>query len=350
MNLVATIACTFRLPPALLSDIRRVADELRASQNRVVTDLLTEGLARWQAGESVWFLRDRVSEQPGGKAVVYFVQSQKASAAVKIGYTTNLPHRLISLKQTYNCGELETLLVLPGTRELEQHLHAMFAHLRIEGEWFHPGEDLLTFVREQKAASKDAQEGLARPSGSVRLPADLMEAVEKRAAETGASLHTTVAEALRRGLELSAPPKPEMSVKVREMLARMESFLARLEGQIVWPPEGSPPPGLSVMPSEPAVNALTVAPVAVSEGVATDERVEVKVEEMSAPAGVSVAGDAKLAAIQNGAVPALREPLPAPPHVPRGMAPLPPREVEVDPTVPPLPLPSDVEDLMDLLP
>jgi hypothetical protein len=298
-------------------------------------------------------LRDRVSEQPGGKAVVYFVQSAKASAAVKIGYTTNLPNRLVGLKQTYNCGELETLLVLPGTRELEQHLHAMFAHLRIDGEWFHPGEDLLTFIREQKAASTEAQEGVARPSGSVRLPADLMEAAEKRAAETGASLHTIVSEALRRGLELpfNVPMKaPDSSERASGMIDRMWSLLTRLERMYTHISAFSAPPGLSVMPSEPAVEALTVAPVALSERVATAEAIMVKVagESVPAPAPASE-DDAKREAIKNATVDGV-PPLPAPPHVPRGMVPLPPREVEIDPTVSPLALPSDVEDLMDLLP
>jgi hypothetical protein len=166
---------------------------------------------------------------------------------------------------------------------------------------------------------------------TCRLPAEVEAAVREEAVRAGLSLNGAIVEAVREWVSrrrggVAGMLKPGASGGVTR--AEFEALRAELVSLRASVP---PPSGLSVMPSEPAVEGLTVAPVAVSERVATGERVEVKVEGATAPESVP-------------------EPLPAPPHVPWGMTPLPPREVEVDPTVPPQPLPSDVEDLMNLLP
>jgi hypothetical protein len=75
--------------------------------------------------------------------VTYFVQ-RIDGGPIKIGITTDIRHRLSSLQ-----GAVPTTLVcialVRGDREDE--LHARFHHLRICGEWFEPGPELLEFIR-----------------------------------------------------------------------------------------------------------------------------------------------------------------------------------------------------------
>jgi hypothetical protein len=48
--------------------------------------------------------------------------------------------------QTDNASRLEVIETCPGTVALEKELHRRFSHLRLTGEWFRPGEDLLRFI------------------------------------------------------------------------------------------------------------------------------------------------------------------------------------------------------------
>lgn len=76
--------------------------------------------------------------------VVYLVRAGDAGP-IKIGYATNFARRLKEL-QFFNHEPLTALAVIPGGRSQEHMLHERFAHLRIHGEWFRPGVDLLAFV------------------------------------------------------------------------------------------------------------------------------------------------------------------------------------------------------------
>jgi hypothetical protein len=67
-----------------------------------------------------------LSERDG---VVYFVRFQNL---VKIGFTTNLPSRMVAIPHE------EVLGTVAGTLADEKRCHAAFAHLRVKGEWFRP--------------------------------------------------------------------------------------------------------------------------------------------------------------------------------------------------------------------
>lgn len=74
---------------------------------------------------------------------VYFVQS--AAGAIKIGFSTDLKHRLRDLQVA--SGERLTLIgKVSGTYSHESSLHRHFRHLHLHGEWFSPGKDLLDFI------------------------------------------------------------------------------------------------------------------------------------------------------------------------------------------------------------
>lgn len=83
---------------------------------------------------------------------VYFAQVRWRDGTlgpIKIGYTKNLPVRMTALWRTLydrRAPRLLVLLTLPGGKDLEAEYHRRFDHLRIEGEWFEAGDDLLDFT------------------------------------------------------------------------------------------------------------------------------------------------------------------------------------------------------------
>lgn len=75
---------------------------------------------------------------------VYFFQIGK-DGPIKIGLTRNGHHRLIKLQ--VGCPwKLHYLNDIKGDRRMEKQLQRRFKHLRMRGEWFHPGPDLLLFI------------------------------------------------------------------------------------------------------------------------------------------------------------------------------------------------------------
>ena len=81
-------------------------------------------------------------------ACVYFVQSA-GSGSIKIGRTTNLGQRLLTLQAA--SGERLSLLAVIETEDhlsVEAGLHRRFANLRLHGEWFRPDVCLLAFIEQ----------------------------------------------------------------------------------------------------------------------------------------------------------------------------------------------------------
>lgn len=84
------------------------------------------------------------SRRPGS---VYFIQSG-STGPVKIGFATDPGSRMRSL-QTGHPEKLRVLAVVQEATQMdEKDLHSRFAHLRIQGEWFQPGSDLLAYIEE----------------------------------------------------------------------------------------------------------------------------------------------------------------------------------------------------------
>ena len=92
--------------------------------------------------------------------VVYFVERH---GFVKIGTTQNLPARLASLDRGDSAisgmivDPVTVLAVMPGGRPVEQAIHALFEHLRYDGEWFLLDGALVPFVKsvaEARAAAR----------------------------------------------------------------------------------------------------------------------------------------------------------------------------------------------------
>ena len=76
-------------------------------------------------------------------SVVYFIQPSPGGP-VKIGTCRSDRLRLrLSELQSGNAQKLVVRHVEDGGRELEQWIHEQLSHLRIRGEWFGPGDDVL---------------------------------------------------------------------------------------------------------------------------------------------------------------------------------------------------------------
>lgn len=116
----------------------------------VPDDLPTEKHRRWMAWEGMR-KSARIAQQ-----VVYYVRmpdESSKSGQIKIGTTTNLTSRLLSLERAYGGGPPEVLATEPGGHDIEQQRHGQFSHLSHGGfhEYFEPGHDLLAFIQQVRS-------------------------------------------------------------------------------------------------------------------------------------------------------------------------------------------------------
>jgi len=77
---------------------------------------------------------------------IYFIQ-QAVTNCIKIGISINPQNRLNSLS-TGSPYPLSMLLSFPGNEEQERLLHHRFSSLRLSGEWFSAGDDLIKYIEE----------------------------------------------------------------------------------------------------------------------------------------------------------------------------------------------------------
>jgi hypothetical protein len=109
--------------------------------------------------------------------VIYFVQSP-SGGPIKIGQTIRLSLCLAQLLAEH--GQLVVLAVLDGSYPEENALHRRFASLRVRGEWFQPGADLLDFIR-QNGRPWDAADEEQRPGYPIfaRIRQEIGDALER---------------------------------------------------------------------------------------------------------------------------------------------------------------------------
>ncbi len=75
---------------------------------------------------------------------VYFVQDE-VTGLIKIGTTNHLRHRIQQLKSEGG-RPVKLLGYIWGRFAKEREMHARFAAFRVQGEWFEPQPELLTFI------------------------------------------------------------------------------------------------------------------------------------------------------------------------------------------------------------
>lgn len=78
---------------------------------------------------------------------VYFIRrNNDLQGLVKIGFTNNLDERLNAFKAQYPEG-IECLVAVPGGRETETILHALFASSHHVGEWFNLTAEISSAIK-----------------------------------------------------------------------------------------------------------------------------------------------------------------------------------------------------------
>lgn len=96
-----------------------------------------------------------MSLRNGDPANVYFIENV-ATGAVKIGITSNVWHRLVTLRGSI--GQPVRLVAISGGdgewthRRLERGLHGVFRSDRIQSEWFRPSPLMERLIRMSKQA------------------------------------------------------------------------------------------------------------------------------------------------------------------------------------------------------
>jgi hypothetical protein len=76
-------------------------------------------------------------------SVVYYAQ-RASDALIKIGTTRCFAQRMTALRVEH--GEVRPLLTHSGDHKREHEMHARFARLRVEGEWFRPAPPLMDWI------------------------------------------------------------------------------------------------------------------------------------------------------------------------------------------------------------
>ena len=100
-----------------------------------------------------------------GTATIYFVQAGEGGP-IKIGIATNLKGRL-AIMRSDNPAQIKTLWTILGTMDEEHNLHRWFAHLRVRGEWFTPGPELLEFIEHLSTICARAPSETSQPIESA---------------------------------------------------------------------------------------------------------------------------------------------------------------------------------------
>lgn len=121
---------------------------------------LHEGMPARREGHRVWVTiydaevwlesraRGRNTIAFSRKSLVYL--AQRADGLIKIGWSSDVERRVRELRRDSRSA-VELLACFPGDKPDELALHALFADLRVEDEWFHPGAALLAFLESMKA-------------------------------------------------------------------------------------------------------------------------------------------------------------------------------------------------------
>lgn len=83
---------------------------------------------------------------------VYFLSCDKPLFPIKIGFAIDVRVRMKGLQGAMP-WPLHLLFSMEGDVEKERELHSKFSHLRMEGEWFARGHELLEYIEQVRAVS-----------------------------------------------------------------------------------------------------------------------------------------------------------------------------------------------------
>lgn len=83
---------------------------------------------------------------------IYFISCDRPLFPIKIGFALDVRVRLKALQGAMP-WPLQLLFAMEGDMDKERELHQQFARLRMEGEWFARGHELLEYIDQVKAVT-----------------------------------------------------------------------------------------------------------------------------------------------------------------------------------------------------
>jgi hypothetical protein len=131
--------------------------------------------------------------------VIYFVESSEG-LRIKIGTTIRLSQRIKQLRSQFGEG-LKVVAVTEGGFVEEARLHARFADLRIEGEWFAAHPAILGFIRDHADTWDGTDEVPFPPVTTIRMDSAVHERAALAASMMKMSLADYVTEVLRKAAD-----------------------------------------------------------------------------------------------------------------------------------------------------
>lgn len=131
--------------------------------------------------------------------MIYFVESSDG-LRVKIGTTIRLSVRIKQLRAKYGEG-LKIVAVTEGSFVEESKLHAGFADLRLEGEWFLFESPIRDFVRDHADAWDGTDEVPLVYMPGVSIDPEVHERATKAASLMGMSLADYASAVLRKAAD-----------------------------------------------------------------------------------------------------------------------------------------------------
>jgi len=101
---------------------------------------------------------------------IYFIKPVGMIGPIKIGYSAFVGGRLLQLA-AWSPFPLEVIYSEPGPSHVERALHRCFADYHSHLEWFHPGERLVSAIKQLVAGSTIAEAiDLSDERGSIFMP------------------------------------------------------------------------------------------------------------------------------------------------------------------------------------
>ena len=96
---------------------------------------------------------------------IYFIQAGD-NGSIKIGYTASDVESRLKTLQTGNPNVLSIIGTIPANKYEEKQTHHYFKHLRLNGEWFKPSDEITKYIKSKNEMSYSR---LVEFDGSVLL-------------------------------------------------------------------------------------------------------------------------------------------------------------------------------------
>lgn len=156
---------------------------------------------------------------------VYFLRCT-GTGLIKIGAAQDVAGRLATL-QIGSASRLEWLADFSAYAEVEHLIHERFKALRVQGEWFKPGEELVRFIGDRGWEQMDIEKWRPRPFEGSCVRDQLRAAIR----DDGRSIPEIAAQAWidPRVIRRLLAPRPKITLQMAEQIASALGLVIVLE-------------------------------------------------------------------------------------------------------------------------